>query len=74
MPKMKPNRKYFFTVEGETEQWYLKWIIGGNPAGSVLNPELVCFAHSPFCGCMIITTISAFYNKLFKRSIDNRKT
>lgn len=23
MPKMKTNRKYYFSVEGETEQWYL---------------------------------------------------
>lgn len=26
MAKMKPNRKYYFTVEGETEQWYLQWL------------------------------------------------
>lgn len=26
MAKMKPNRKYFFSVEGETEQWYLLWL------------------------------------------------
>lgn len=24
MPKMKQTKKYCFTVEGETEQWYLK--------------------------------------------------
>jgi len=23
---MKPNKKYYFTVEGETEHWYLKWL------------------------------------------------
>jgi hypothetical protein len=23
---MKENRKYYFTVEGETEQWYLQWL------------------------------------------------
>lgn len=26
MTKMKTNRKYYFTVEGETEQWYLLWL------------------------------------------------
>ncbi len=26
MPKRKETRKYYFTVEGETEQWYLKWL------------------------------------------------
>jgi len=23
---MKENRKYYFTVEGETEKWYLQWL------------------------------------------------
>jgi hypothetical protein len=26
MAKLKLNRKYYFTVEGETEQWYLQWL------------------------------------------------
>ena len=26
MAKMKSTKKYYFTVEGETEQWYLKWL------------------------------------------------
>lgn len=26
MAKLKPTRKYYFSVEGETEQWYLKWL------------------------------------------------
>jgi len=26
MAKMKEYRKYYFTVEGETEQWYLQWL------------------------------------------------
>lgn len=26
MAKMKKTKKYYFTVEGETEQWYLKWL------------------------------------------------
>ncbi|MGI6120560.1 MAG: RloB domain-containing protein [Desulfosporosinus sp.] len=30
---MKENRKYYFTVEGETEQWYLQWLQG------VINAE-----------------------------------
>ena len=25
MAKMKSTKKYYFSVEGETEQWYLKW-------------------------------------------------
>lgn len=26
MGKRKPTNKYYFSVEGETEQWYLKWL------------------------------------------------
>ena len=26
MANRKPTRKYYFSVEGETEQWYLKWL------------------------------------------------
>lgn len=26
MAKRKPTEKYYFSVEGETEQWYLKWL------------------------------------------------
>lgn len=26
MAKMKKSKKYYFSVEGETEQWYLKWL------------------------------------------------
>ena len=26
MAKMKTTKKYYFSVEGETEQWYLKWL------------------------------------------------
>ncbi len=26
MGNRKPNKKYYFSVEGETEQWYLKWL------------------------------------------------
>lgn len=26
MAKRKPTNKYYFSVEGETEQWYLKWL------------------------------------------------
>lgn len=26
MANRKPNKKYYFSVEGETEQWYLKWL------------------------------------------------
>lgn len=30
---MRPNYKYYFTVEGETEQWYLQWL------QSIINAE-----------------------------------
>lgn len=26
MARMKKSKKYYFSVEGETEQWYLKWL------------------------------------------------
>ncbi len=26
MAKLKQNKKFYFSVEGETEQWYLKWL------------------------------------------------
>lgn len=26
MAKMKQTKKYYFSVEGETEQWYLLWL------------------------------------------------
>ncbi|MDO5416974.1 MAG: hypothetical protein Q4F29_07235 [Lachnospiraceae bacterium] len=26
MAKRKTTKKYYFSVEGETEQWYLKWL------------------------------------------------
>lgn len=26
MIKRKSTKKYFFTVEGETEKWYLEWL------------------------------------------------
>lgn len=26
MPQMKTTHKYYFSVEGETEQWYLNWL------------------------------------------------
>ncbi len=26
MAKLKQTKKYYFGVEGETEQWYLKWL------------------------------------------------
>lgn len=26
MAQMKENHKYYFTVEGETERWYLQWL------------------------------------------------
>ncbi len=34
----KPNNKYFFTVEGQTEKWYLEWL------ANVINlsPEACC--------------------------------
>lgn len=35
MPSRRPTRKYYFSVEGETEQWYLDWLeekINNEPA------------------------------------------
>lgn len=35
MPDMKTTRKYYFTVEGDTEKWYLDWLkekINNEPA------------------------------------------
>ena len=26
MAKLKQTKKYYFSVEGETEQWYFKWL------------------------------------------------
>lgn len=26
MAKRKPTKKYYFSVEGETERWYLEWL------------------------------------------------
>ena len=37
MANMNSTKKYYFTVEGETEQWYLKWLqdrINENPEAS----------------------------------------
>lgn len=44
MAQMKENRKYYFTVEGECEQWYLQWLqnkISNEPA-SVHTVTLDC--------------------------------
>lgn len=44
MAKLKSTNKYYFSVEGETEQWYLKWIqdkINGTPE-SAFNVSLDC--------------------------------
>jgi hypothetical protein len=44
MARMKENRKYYFTVEGETEQWYLQWLqnqINSEPA-SAFKVSLDC--------------------------------
>ena len=41
--KRKQNRKYVFTVEGETEQWYFEWLasaINAHP-NSLYNVSLV---------------------------------
>lgn len=44
MARMKEHRKYYFTVEGETEQWYLQWLqnqINTEPA-SIYKVSLDC--------------------------------
>ncbi|MCO1601466.1 RloB family protein [Desulfosporosinus nitroreducens] len=41
---MKSNKKYYFTVEGETERWYLLWLQGqiNNEASSTHTVTLNC--------------------------------
>ncbi|SMF90492.1 RloB-like protein [Paenibacillus uliginis N3/975] len=41
-PNRKDNKQYFFTVEGETEKWYLDWleaeinaVLDANPASNI---------------------------------------
>lgn len=44
MAQMKENRKHYFTVEGECEQWYLQWLqnkINTEPA-SIYKVTLDC--------------------------------
>lgn len=42
MAKRKPTNKYYFSVEGETEQWYLKWLQDtiNNTEKAACNPSL----------------------------------
>lgn len=44
MPKRKPTNKYYFSVEGETEQWYLKWLqnLINNTEESVCKVSIDC--------------------------------
>lgn len=61
MATMKPNKKYYFTVEGETEQWYLQWLQKqiNNDATSKFTVKLDCpIQKSPLkrAKTLIITT------------------
>lgn len=44
MVKRKPTNKYYFSVEGETEQWYLKWLqnLINNTEKSVCKVSIDC--------------------------------
>jgi len=44
MAKRKPTNKYYFSVEGETEQWYLKWLqdVINNTEESVCKVSIDC--------------------------------
>ncbi|KAI4448555.1 hypothetical protein C823_003076 [Eubacterium plexicaudatum ASF492] len=44
MAKRKPTNKYYFSVEGETEQWYLKWLqdLINNMEQSVCKVSIDC--------------------------------
>jgi hypothetical protein len=43
MAKRKITNKYYFTVEGETEQWYLQWLEAQiNAAGAAFRVSFVC--------------------------------
>jgi methylaspartate ammonia-lyase len=49
MAKMKPNKKYYFTVDGETEQWYLKWLQSqiNNEKTAKYNVSFICDIRDP---------------------------
>ncbi len=44
MVKRKPTKKYYFSVEGETEQWYLKWLqdVINNTDAATYNVSFDC--------------------------------
>ena len=44
MVKRKTTQKYYFSVEGETEQWYLKWLQDciNNTEGAVCKVSIDC--------------------------------
>ena len=44
MAKRKPTNKYYFSVEGETEQWYLEWLqdLINNTEESVCKVSIDC--------------------------------
>lgn len=44
MANRKPTRKYYFSVEGETEQWYLEWL-----RDTINNTEKASFRISIDC-------------------------
>lgn len=49
MAMRKENRKYFFSVEGETERWYLEWLrqtINAEPSARYIV-KLNCAVQNP---------------------------
>jgi excinuclease UvrABC ATPase subunit len=49
MAKMKLTQKYFFTVDGETEQWYLEWLESqiNNEIAAKYKVDLDCKIQAP---------------------------
>ncbi|NLO38659.1 MAG: RloB domain-containing protein [Ruminiclostridium sp.] len=44
MANRKPNRKYYYSVEGETEKWYLEWLkdVINNNEASAFTVSILC--------------------------------
>ena len=49
MIKKKTTQKYYFSVEGETEQWYLKWLqdLINSTEASLYKVSIDCMPKNP---------------------------
>ena len=56
MAKRKPTNKYYFSVEGETEQWYLKWLQDtiNNTEKAACKVSIDCPVRKSIKACEII--------------------